>query len=251
LEEKEMRKVVAIMAVLGMAAVPALAFVGEALPAGAQIQYHTINAQTGLISASGAPTGNRAPVIYADLVTSGYFANCGTQTLTTLDGFSDDIHATQGGTVTSITFAYFVSVQSGPAGLYPVDLSIWEGDPTDTTPLPPNQGNMLASFDNLMVPGADGVPHLVTLTGISVPLTGPDFYIDQGWGVNGVFRAGPLITGNSGGTVGYSHNAFFYYGYSYAFSGTWSDFVYAVEVPEPMTIGLLAASGLVVLRRRR
>jgi hypothetical protein len=253
LEEKEMRKVVAIMAVLGMAAVPAIAAVGEALPAGGQMQYHTVNALTGVVSSGSAPDGGRLPVIYADLVTSGYFANCGVQS-GVANGFADDAHAISGGSITSLTLGYFVS-STGPGGpgtvppgLFPMTVSIWDNDAADTMLNGPLGTQLYSGTFN--VPGADGVPHAVTITGLSIPQTG-NFYIQQDWAANGVFRAGPLITGNSGGTVGYSHNAFFYYGYSYAFSGIWSDFYNAAEVPEPVTIALLAASGLVVLRRRR
>jgi hypothetical protein len=259
LEEKEMRKVVAIMAVLGMAAVPAIAAVGEALPASGALQFSTINAQTGVITPGGG--GIRATTIYADLVTSGYFANCGVQGVgPTGNGFADDIHAIPGSPITSVTVGYFVS-STGPGGPgtvppgnFPMTLSLWLNDATDSLPNGPLGTNMYSNTFN--VPGADGFAHAVTITGLSIATTG-DFYIQQDWAANGVFRAGPLITGNAGGTVGYSHNAFFYYGSSYSFGslagGTilWADFYNAASTPEPLTIGLLAVSGLVVLRRRR
>jgi hypothetical protein len=250
-----MRKVVAILAVLGMAAVPAMAAIVEAIPSGTPTQYWTLNYQTGVLTA-GSP-GDRSVTIYSDLVQSPYFANNGANPPPSgsgsIDGFADDIHAISGGTITSWTLGYFVSAQSGPPGNYPVRVSLWPLDPMNETAVPVDGPNAGAFFTaDLSLPGADGLQHVVTLTGLSIAAPA-DFWAEQDWAGQGVGRAGPIITANSGGSPGYSHDVFSASSLLYYFGpGVWADFVNEFSiVPEPVTIGLLAAGGLVVLRRRR
>jgi hypothetical protein len=86
-----------------------------------------------------------------------------------------------------------------------------------------------------------------------VPKLSPNFWFLVGY--SALTDAGPLLTFNPGMPgVAYSHDHFYKNGGLYWFGGLpyWADFVYSVRgIPEPMTIGLLAAGGLLVLRRRR
>ncbi|HRX83707.1 MAG TPA: PEP-CTERM sorting domain-containing protein [Phycisphaerae bacterium] len=241
-----MRKLIAMVAVLAVAALPAIAGVGTALPVGSTMNFATMNAQSGVITPG--ISQNRVIPIYADLNTALAYLNQGSGASYPLP-VGDDIHATSGGTVTSFVFGYYVPTSVSGAGPFAVTIKFWPGDPTDSDP--PGFGGA-ASLTSFTLTGLPGGVNAFNITGLSVPVTA-DFYIEQDWAGNGVLNGGPLLTGNSGGTVGYSHDGFSQTGSMWTLSsGTWSDFYYSVDVaPEPGTIALLALSGLAVLRRRR
>jgi hypothetical protein len=229
--------------VAALAASPATAAVGTALPAGSTINYSTMNYATGEIQ-PGIAQGRATP-IYADLVTAASYLNQGTGSTYPLPA-GDDIHAISGGTVTSFVFGYNVAAASG-AGPFSVTIGFWPGDATHSDP--PGFGGA-AALTSFTLNGLPVGANAFNITGLSIPV-GADFYIEQDWAGNGVLNAGPLLTGNAGGTVGYSHNAFSQTGAMWGLGGIWADFYYSVSVPEPATIALLALSGFAVLRRRR
>jgi len=245
-----MRKMLAVAVVLGLAALPTMAAVGNLTPVSTgTLPMVTYNAQTGQISPSSPGTRAGIP-IYQDFTQSGYFLGQGT-TATYTPAVGDDIHAVAAGTMTSFTFGYYLPSLTA-SGLFPnsgsaVTINFHSNTAADgiVPPYPTTPGFFSITLTGLPGGGANAV----AVTGLSVPV-GTDFWIEQDWAANGVLRGGPLLA-TSGGTLGYSHSIFSQTGSAWHL-GVWPDFFYGVNVsPEPASIALLALSGLVVLRRRR
>jgi len=237
-------RVLAVLCVLLMAA-PAMAEVSTALPTSGELTLSTYNSVSGEITPGmGGPRGTS---IYADLVTSGSYINQGTTATYPLP-VGDDLHATGGGTVTAFQMGYYIP---GTIGTYNITYTFWPGDATDSDP--PGYGGA-ASIASYLLTGLPAGANAFNVTGVSVPV-GADFYIECDFAGNGIATGGPLITDNSGGTVGYSHNYFTQTGSLWSFGGTnppWADFYLGADiVPEPTTMGLLALGGLLALRRRK
>ncbi|MCB9849986.1 MAG: PEP-CTERM sorting domain-containing protein [Phycisphaerales bacterium] len=243
-----MRKMLAVAVVLCLAAMPAMAAVGNVSPVSTStLPVSKYNAQTGQLT----PTtlGSRAGgTIYQDFTQSGYFLGQGL-TASYTPAVGDDIHATAAGTMTSFTFAYVLP--SATASGFPnsgsaVTINFHANTAADglVPPFPATPG-----FFSINVTGLPTGTHAIAVTGLSVPV-GTDFWIEQDWAANGVLRGGPILS-TSGGTIGYSHSIFSQTGSTWTLP-IWADFFLAVNiVPEPASIGLLAFGGLVVLRRRR
>ncbi len=240
-----MKKLVAFMAVAALATT-AFAGISNPVPAGTHINTATLDLGTGHVS--------RGTTIYADLVTSGYYLNAGTSAAYPLP-VGDDIHAISGGTITQFTFGYFNPATTGTFGIV---ASFFAGDPNDTSP-PPIPTGFAGPTSAIAWYTLTGLPvgaWFYTITGVNVPV-GPDFFFEMDFSGayfqagTGAVAAGPLLTLNPGGTVGYSHNVFTQTGSLWGLGGPWADFVLSFDIiPEPATIGLLALAGLVVLRRR-
>jgi hypothetical protein len=81
---------------------------------------------------------------------------------------------------------------------------------------------------------------------------GLDFWFEADYG-NADVDVGPLITGDPGGTVGFSHDLYSQDGFTWSFGGTpWMDFMHEFSiVPEPAMISVLVVGGLFALGRRR
>lgn len=196
------------------------------------------------------PIGERPrddEVIYSDLGVSGNYVNVGT-TATYTNPVGDDIHATSGGEITSFRMGY----HSDSDGT--ILVNFFDNDAADSVipPWPPGSPAPLASY---LVPVQAG-DFLLTVSGLSV-VVGPDFWFEMDFSgaygqTTGIPDAGPAITGDSGGTVGFSHNLFSQTGSLWGFTGgLWADFMLEFSiVPEPTAIGLLALGGVCVLRRR-
>ena len=142
---------------------------------------------------------------------------------------------------------YYIPTAVSGAGPFTVTFNFWAGDPTDSTPPGAVGSSLISSFS---VGGLNGGAVALGITGLSIPV-GADFYIEQDYAGNGIINGGPLLTFNSGGTVGYSHSAFSQTGSMWTLSGGWADFYHSVDVPEPTTISLMVVGGLLALRRRK
>jgi len=219
-----MKKVLLLCAVLALA-LPATAGITDPMPAGTITDL----------------TGSRATPIYADLTQSGYFLDNGSASTYPLP-VADDIHAISGGTITSFTIGYTCA----GTGTFALPVAFYTNNAADTV-VPGAGAALITSFT---IPGLPVGGYIVGITGVSIPV-GADFWFEQSY--NGVATGGPLITGNPGGTVGYSHDIFAQTGATWYFtSGTWADFVLGFNiVPEPASISLLALAGLGLLLRRR
>lgn len=236
-----MRKLIGTIAAMGLLVSFAGAeIVPAAIPAGQELQqvYYTTDGDGNLVQSD----GSRGCVpVYADLATCGFFfPNHGGVEL------GDDQHTVAPGpfSVTCFSFAYF---QPGTAA-FTATVQYYDNDPNDTIHGP--------SLGASVIPGLPSGLVMVSITGVTgvyAPTAGPDVWMgvtmpNLGSGIT----PGLLITGNPGGTVGYSHNVFEMGGSLFWFGGSpWADFTEMTGVPEPTTIGLLALAGLAVLIRRR
>lgn len=233
-----MKKIVLMLAVVALLATPAMADMVK-----------TIHATNGVpLNQVGTPRGTP---IYADLNTVAKYLNAGTAAQYPLP-VADDIHAISGGTITSFTFGYYTP----DAGTKSLLVNFFADNPADTV-IPPWPAGTPAPIASYMLTGlTGGGAYAFTITGVNVPV-GPDFWFEGDYSGSyglggGSADFGPLITGNSGGTVGYSHSIFAQTGSTWTLtSGTWVDFYLSFDiVPEPATIGLLVLGGLMILRRR-
>jgi hypothetical protein len=230
-----MKKVLVMLALVGLLAAPAYAGIVNVSPSGA---------------VKVLPAGPRGAPIYADLTTSGYYMNAGTTASYPLP-VGDDIHAISGGTITSFVLGYYTT-EAAPFNLH---VRFYASDATDggIPPTPPGAAPApIADYVLNGLPGAGG--WFVTIPGVNVPV-GQDFWFEEDWsnswgaiGATAVATGGPLIA-TSGGTVGYSHSTFSQTGSLWGLS-IWADWVLEFDTPEPATIGLLAMAGLFILRRR-
>ena len=242
-----MKRLLAFAAVLALVSTPALAGPAGALPVGTPVGQMEID-----LGGGAGPRG--LTVIYSDLATSGYYMNAGTTASYPLP-VGDDIHATQGGNVTELVFGY---ANLGSGINWNLDLRFFANTALDGTVPPWPQGT--ATIATINVPALNFGGWIVTVTGLNVPVP-QDFWIEGDYSGSypnatpgsGDSTVGPLLTGNPGtiGDVGYSHDLFSQTGSVWGLTGLWADFVYAVSVPEPGMICLLAIGGLAVLRRRR
>lgn len=236
-----MKRGLLVLALMGLLVTPAMAGLA-ATPFAGQVNLATYNAQTGVLTMG--QSNPRGVPIYADLTTVGSYLNQGTSSTYPLP-VGDDIHATGGGTVTSFVVGYYIPTSSG-TGPFTVSYSFWGGTPTDTGPFPGYGAPFLGGYN---VGGLNPGAWAVNITGVSVPV-GADFYIEQDFAGNGILNGGPLITGNAGGTVGYSNSYFTQTGSLWTLS-IWADFYHSVSIPEPATLALFGMGVLVLVRRRR
>ena len=226
-----MRKTLLLVAMLGVA-LPALADVSPMpVPDGTTLNHMTIDLGNG-------PDPRASTIVYADTATSGYFYGGGTTT-----AIADDIHIAAPGVLTGVTFGYYGTASLTTAGTFTATVAFYANTISDGV-----FGPLLGSFT---VTGlADAGAWAVGVAGLNIAVPA-DFWFEVNYTGAGA-TAGPLITGNPGGYIGYSHNLFEKAGGLVWFGGSpWADFYHLCWVPEPGTIGLLALSGLLVLARRR
>lgn len=239
-----MKKLVAFMAVAAFATT-AFAGISQPMPAGTHINTATLDLGTGQTT--------RGSAIYADLATSGYYFNIGSGASYPLP-CADDIFAVADGPITSFSFGYYNPATTGTFGIV---ASFFDMDP-NAFAAPPSPTGFAGPTSAVAWYTLTGLPvgaWIYTITGVNVPVDSTfwfemDFsgsYFQAG---TGAANAGPLVTNNPGGTVGYSYDLYAQTGGLWG-SSLWADFTLAFNVvPEPATIGLLALAGLVVLRRR-
>jgi hypothetical protein len=227
---------------------------------GATIHAATYNVATGERTA-GRGSGPKSWQ-YTDTVNSGYYTNSADDDL---DFTGDDIQETalspwwptQPGlfpsSITELMFGYYAPPAYNPG------MTSWTAIVqirTNTT-----QGSFMgAALTAITVSGLPLGGWLMTLDlqAQPVPKITPSmwFLVDYTDLTNG----GPLVSFNryGGGPLsgypgyGYSHDHFYVNGGLFFHSGPyWADFVHSIAgVPEPTTIALVAAAGLLVLRRR-
>jgi hypothetical protein len=221
-----MRKLTLCVAVLALVAAPALAErTIEPLSSIRYMDYGTGQVRTG--------------PVYQDLATAGWF-NAG-QTNYPMP-VADDIHGTGPDTIVSMTIGYVN--EDATTGTFVLPVTFYTNTASDGV-IPGAGAVPIASFSITLPYGA------FIIANIPVPnvAVGTDFWFEAQYG--GFQTAGPILTGNPAGTVGYSHDIFAQTSTTWNFeSGTWADFTLGF-VPEPASIGLLAVSGLLMLRRRR
>ncbi|UCG17638.1 MAG: PEP-CTERM sorting domain-containing protein [Phycisphaerales bacterium] len=233
-----MKRFAAVLALTGMVAVPAMAGVSAPLPVGTVVQEAVYDVGMG-----GVRSGI---VVYSDLTVSGFYLNAGSGA--TYPGpVGDDIHATSGGTITEFKLGYN---NAGTGTTFDLDVAFYGNDPTDTLVPPPAPGTapLLGSYTLTGLPvGA----YILTVTGVSVPV-GADFWFEADYGTADV-DVGPIITGDPGGAVGFSHDLYSQDGFTWDLGGSpWADFVHEFSiVPEPAMISMLVVGGLLALGRRR
>ena len=231
-----MKKVLVMLALVGLLSAPAVAGVINVSP--------TSVVAVGDLSPRGTP-------IFQALTTIGSYVNVGTTATYPLP-VGDDIHAISGGTITSFKVGYY----NPGAGTFNLHVSFFADTATDTVFPPTPPGSVpapIASYVLNTLPGAGA--WIVNITGVSVPV-GQNFWFEEDWsnswgvvGATAVATGGPLLTNAS--TVGTSHDIFSQTGSGWSFSTPGiANFVLEFDTPEPATIGLLAMAGLFILRRR-
>lgn len=189
-------------------------------------------------------SGLRGTPIYADLVTALSYLNNGSASTYPLP-VGDDIHAIAGGTITSFTMGYYAPTVT-TFQTFNLPVAFYTNTAGDFN-VPGGGAALNTAFT---ISGLPGGAIIVSITGVSIPV-GADFWFEESWAA-AVGTGGPLLTLNSGGTVGYSHSWFSQTGTTWGLGTAWADFVLAFNVvPEPATICLMALGGLGLLIRRR
>ena len=244
-----------------------VAVLGLVAPALAEPTLNTVSSTNGATINTGTydwdtqqvvpSAGDRAKFWqYTDTMTSGYYTNQATAPFV-----GDCIHElpvpgqawpTQPGlypsSITELMFGYYAPAAYNPGTSWVASILILDnpggGDAT--------MGATVAYFTAVLPLG--GWFTTFDFQDAPIPKIGPDMWFLVGY--MGLTDGGPLLSFNPGlpTDYGYSHDHFYKNGSLYWFGGLpyWADFVYAIRgIPEPMTIGLLAAGGLLVLRRRR
>lgn len=234
-----MKKVLVMLALVGLMAAPAMADV---------VKYVTPSSAMQVVAG-----GPRGTPIYSDLATIGSYVNAGTTATYPLP-VGDDIHAISGGTITSFAVGYYTP----DAGTFNLHVAFFNNDAADSIvpPWPPGSPAPMASYVLQNLPGAGA--WLITITGVSLPV-GQDFWFEEDWsnsygvaGATAVATGGPLLC-TSPDPLGYgtSHDVFSQTGSLWSFSTAGiANFALEFYIPEPATIGLLAMAGLMILRRR-
>jgi hypothetical protein len=262
-----MKRLLMCVAVLGLVA-PAMAepqmATMQPVASPAQPYAQSFNAVTGQWQVGARQEGKAWQ--YLDSVTSGYYTN---QVAAPFVG--DDMHETFLGTqqlvppplpglfpsqITELMFGYYAPAAYNPGVTSWTSTILIIDNPLGTAP---GFGTTVAS---VLVTGLPIGGWFITLDfqDAPIPKISPNMWFLVSYASLG--NGGPLLTFNTGQGVGYagnlsygySHDFFYKNGGLYFFGGApyWADFVLGVRgVPEPMTIGLLAAGGLLALRRRR
>lgn len=234
-----MKKVLVMLALVGLLSAPAFAGVINVSPSSA-IQL--------------VPGGPRGTAIYSDLATIGSYTNAGTTATYPLP-VGDDIHAISGGTITSFAVGYYTP----DAGTFNLHVRFYTNDATDTI-IPPNPpGGTPAPIGDYVLQNLPGAgAWLITITGVS-QVVGQDFWFEEDWsnswgasGATAVATGGPLLcTSPDPNGAGSSHDVFSQTGSLWNFSTAGiANFALEFYIPEPATIGFLALAGLMILRRR-
>lgn len=239
-EEKNMKNLLLMTAVVALLAAPVLAGPINVTPTSAV----PINLNG---SARGAP-------IFQSLSTIGYYANNGTSSTYPLP-VGDDIHAISGGTITSFKVGYYKPT----TGSFNLHVSFFTNDAADSVvPATPGGGGgatMFASYVLNNLPGAGA--WLVNITGVSLP-TAADFWFEEDWsnmygvtGATAVDNGGPLLVDGTLAAVGFSHDLYSQTGSLWTIGlANAANFALEFDIPEPTTIALLGLAGLMFLRRR-
>ena len=227
-----MKRTVLLAAMVALVAVPALADITPMpVPDGTTLNHRTIDLGNG-------PDPRASTIVYADTSTSGFFYG-GAST----GAVADDIHIAGPGVLTAATFAYYGTASLTTAGTFTATVAFYGNTAGDGA-----FGPLLGSFT---VTGlADAGAWAIGVAGLNIAVPA-DFWFEVNY-TGSAATTGPLMTGDPGGYIGYSHDVFEQNGSLYWFGGSpWADFYHLCWVPEPGTIGLLALSGLLVLARRR
>jgi hypothetical protein len=263
LEEKEMRKVVAMMAVLGMAAVPALADIAPIQITKGMYTYQPVD-----VGGNRGLDPNNVAGIYNNL----QIGNAQTQyRIPNNQGMmvGDDLHMT-GNVVTGVRWVY-----SDPGvGSHTSLVGFFNQDGSDTGPVAGNTatftslGSTYAALFSITglpnaTPGNPGGGWLITVGLPSIPTTN-DIWI--GFQSNSLTAPNPANMGlrgtnlvpGPGEGVGSSHNLHWSgfnttppYTTFFPHAGGGNFRVNVLGTPEPAVACLLALGGLVVLRRRK
>jgi hypothetical protein len=194
---------------------------------------------------------------YLDSVTSGYYTNQAAVPLvgdefseTFLGNYPSLLPGLFPSQITELMFGFYAPATYNP-GVTSWTATVLIID----NPIGPTSFGFGSTVASVMVTGLPIGGWFITLDFQDAPFpkVSPNMWFMVGY--SQLLNAGPLLTFNPGlPGYGYSNDFFYKNGALYWFGGLpyWADFVLGVRgIPEPMTIGLLAAGGLLALRRRR
>lgn len=245
----------AVFAGLSSAATPF-----EQLAAPQYQSSHVFDYNTGNLISNSLPSQENAVIVYNN-IESDPNAGIAFTSASTNRAYGDDLVLTQGGELSEFYFTIFNAATAGNIATGTLEIDMYD---TSTfagvgasTPIGSFDLNIDYSADPLL-PGffsTDGVVGLQSLdimlpTSVTVvqKLTG----ITGGSNRDGVASLSPVLVGSSpddfyGAFDPYTTNE----GYYNLNSGAPAQVGYAIVVPEPTTLAVLASAGLIALRRRR